>query len=401
MTNKHTAVVQVPLPRTCPFHPPPEFAQLRQEQPIARVRLASGREAVLVTRHEDVRALLDDERLSADETKPGYPFLYEQAFESPLKGTFMRADGDDHYRIRRMLAGDFTVKRAEALRPEVEAIVDECLDAMAEHGPPVDLMQALAFPVPSRAICHLLGVPYKDRDVFEKNTRAMINHKSSVDEVQAAVAAIYNYLDILVTEKEKSPDDDLVSRLVTEEFKQGNLDRHELVTIILILLVGGHETTGTMIGLGTFALFDHTEQLKQVLAAPDLWGRAVDELLRHQTIAQSPIQRAVLADIEIGGEVIRAGEGVLAELATANRDPTAFEDPDTMDFQRNARAHVAFSYGPHQCLGHTIARMELEVVFRKLFTRFPKLSLAVPREAVPLRPHTVGLFGVEALPVTW
>jgi pentalenic acid synthase len=339
--------------------------------------------------------------LSADETKPGYPFLYEQAFESPLKGTFMRQDGKDHYRIRRMLAGDFTVKRAEALRPEVEAIVDECLDAMADHGPPVDLMQALAFPVPSRAICHLLGVPYKDRDVFEKNTRAMINHKSSIDEVQAAVAAIYNYLDGLVTEKEKSPGADLVSRLVTEEFKQGNLQRRELVTIILILLVGGHETTATMIGLGTFALFNHPEQLKQVLGAPELWSRAVDELLRHQTIAQSPIQRAVLADIEIGGEVIRAGEGVLAELATANRDPATFEDPEKMDFQRNARAHLSFSYGPHQCLGQAIARMELEVLFRKLFTRFPTLSLAVPGEEVPLRPHTVGLFGVEALPVRW
>jgi cytochrome P450 len=299
-----------------------------------------------------------------------------------------------------MLAGDFTVKRAEELRPKVEAIVNECLDAMTEHGPPIDLMQALAFPVPSRAICHLLGVPYEDREVFEKNTRAMINHKSSRDEVQAAVAAIYSYLDALVTEKEKSPGDDLVSRLVTE-FKQGNLERSELVTIILILLVGGHETTATMIGLGVFALFDYREQLEQVLAAPELWNRAVDELLRHQTIAQSPIQRAVLADIEIGGEVIRAGEGVLAELATANRDPEAFEDPDRMDFQRNARAHLAFSYGPHQCLGHTVARMELEVVFRNLFTRFPTLGLAVPREEVPLRPHTVGLFGVEALPVTW
>lgn len=401
MTDKSTSTARVPLPRKCPFHPPEEYARLRQEQSITRVRLASGREAVLLTRYEDVRALLDDERLSADETAHGYPFLYEQAFESPLKGTFMRADGEEHYRIRRMLARDFTVKRAEALRPEVEAIVNECLDAMAEQGPPVDLVQALAFPVPSRAICHLLGVPYGDREVFEKNTRAMINHKSSLGEVQAAVAAVYTYLDELVTEKEATPGDDLISRLITEELQPGNLERRELVTIALILLVGGHETTATMIGLGTFALLEHREQLNQVLDAPDLWGRAVDELLRHQTIAQSPIQRAVLADIEIGGEVIRAGEGVLAELATANRDPEAFEDPDRMDFQRNARAHLAFSYGPHQCLGHTVARMELEVVFRNLFARFPTLTLAVPREEVPLRPHTVGLFGVEALPVTW
>nr|ASV46802.1 cytochrome P450 [uncultured bacterium]ASV47013.1 cytochrome P450 [uncultured bacterium] len=394
-------ITTFPVARTCPFHPPEQYARLQRERPIARVRLASGREAVLITRYEDARALLDDERLSADETKPGYPFLYDQAFESPLKGTFMRADGEDHYRVRRMLAKDFTVKRAEALRPQVELIVNECLDAMAKQGPPVDLVQTLALPVPSRTICHMLGVPYEDREVFEANTRAMVNHKSSMEQVQAAVGAVYGYLDALVTKKEAAPTSDLISRLIEEELKPGNLTRQELVTIALILLVGGHDTTATMIGLGTFALLEHREQLDQVCAAPELWSRAIDELLRHQTIMQSPVQRAVLADIEIGGEVIRAGEGVLAILATANRDPDVFENPDQMDFHRNARAHVAFSYGPHQCLGHTIARMELEVVFRNLFERFPTLSLAVPRDEVPLRPHTVGLFGVDALPVTW
>lgn len=394
-------LAQFPAPRKCPFNPPDEYKRLQQERPISRITLASGREAVLVTRYEDVRALLDDERLSADETKPGYPFLYEGAFASPLKGTFMRADGEAHYRVRRMLAQDFTVKRAEALYGEVEAIVEDCLNGMADQGPPVDLVQALAFPVPSRTICHLLGVPYDDRDVFEKNTRAMINHKSTAEEVQAAVGAVYGYLDALIARKQASPGSDLLSRLIREELEPGNVERQELVTIALILLVGGHETTATMIGLGTFTLLEHREQLDEAIRRPELWGRAVDELLRHQTIAQSPIQRAVLADIEIGGQWIRAGEGVVAELATANRDPEAFDDPDRLDFHRNARAHVAFSYGPHQCLGHALARMELEIVFRKLFERFPALALAVAREQVPLRPHNVGLFGVEALPVTW
>jgi cytochrome P450 len=400
-SQKSQGIAQCPTARKCPFHPPEEYIALQRERPISRVRLGSGREAVLVTRYEDVRALLDDERLSADETMLGYPFLYDQAFESPLKGTFMRADGEAHHRIRRMLAGDFTVKRVEALRPLVEKIVEECLDSMVEQGPPVDLVQSLAFPVPSRAICHLLGVPYQDREVFEKNTRAMISHKSSKEEVQAAVGAVYGYLDALVARKETLPGEDLISRLIAEEVKPGKLNRKELVTVVLILLVGGHETTATMIGLGVFALLEHREQLSQVMASPGMWGGAVDELLRHQTIVQSPIQRAALADIEIGGEVIRAGEGVLAELATANRDPAAFADPDRLDFNRNARAHLAFSYGPHQCVGHALARMELEVVFRNLFGRFPGLTLAVARDAVPLRPHTVGLFGVEALPVTW
>ncbi|HEX8115347.1 MAG TPA: cytochrome P450 [Kofleriaceae bacterium] len=392
---------QFPAQRRCVFHPPEEYAQVQREQPVCRIRLASGRQAVLVTRYEDIRAALDDPRLSADETRPGYPFLYQGAFESPLKGTFMRLDGEPHVRVRRLLARDFTVKRAEELRAHVEAVVDDCLTAMAGRRPPLDLVAELAFPVPSRTICHLLGVPYRDRDVFETNTRAMINHRSTRDEVQAAVAAVYGYLDGLVAAKQAAPADDLISRLVHDGLAAGQLERHELVTIALILLVGGHETTATMIGLGTFALLEHREQLDELRREPALWGRAVDELLRHQTIAQSPIQRVALSDLEIGGEQIRAGEGVVLDLAIGNRDPAAFPDPDRLDVHRNARGHLAFSYGPHQCLGQTLARVELEVVFRRLFERFPTLALAVPRDEVPVRPPSVGLFGVEALPVTW
>jgi cytochrome P450 len=392
---------QFPAPRTCPFHPPEAYAAAQREQPISRIKLASGREAVLVTRHDDVRRLLDDPRLSADEGVAGYPYLYEGAFASPLKGTFMRVDGEAHVRVRRMLAKDFTVKRAEGMRAHIEAVVDDCLDALARGQRPTDLVAALAFPVPSRTICHLLGVPYADRDVFEKNTRAMIDHKSKQEEVQAAMGAIFVYLDQLLSRKQEDPGDDLISRLVAEELLPGNVGRQELITICLILLVGGHETTATMIGLGVFALLEHPEPRAELAARPELWPQAIEELLRHQTIAQSPMQRVALTDIEIGGQIIRAGEGVVLELAIANRDPAAFKDADRLDIHRNARGHVAFSHGAHHCLGHTLARVELEVVFRKLFARFPTLALAVPRGEVPVRPHNVGLFGVEALPVTW
>jgi cytochrome P450 len=354
-----------------------------------------------IHRHEDVRAVLDDERVSADETIPGYPFLYAGAFESPLKGTFMRADGEAHYRVRRMLSKDFTVRRAAALRPQVETIVTDCLDRMQRCGPGAELVSDLAFPVPSRTICGLLGVPYEDRDVFEENTRAMIDTTSSHEQVQAAVAAIFGYLDQLVSTKEAAPGDDLISRLIVEELAPGNLARQELITIALILLVGGHETTATMIGLGTFALLEHRDQLDQLLADPALWPGAVEELLRHQTIVQNPIQRVATADLDVGGEVIRRGEGILLVLEAANRDPDVFAEADRFDIHRGARNHVAFSFGPHQCLGHSIARMELAVVFQLLFERFPGLRLAVSPEEIPLRPGTVGLFGVESLPVTW
>lgn len=401
MTENVREFDKFPGERKCPFNPPDYYGELQREAPISRIRLASGRNAVLVTRHEHVRMLLDDPRLSADETAPGYPFLYEGAFESPLKGTFMRIDGEEHYRVRRMLARDFTVKRVQGMRPHIQKIIDDCMEAMAGLPKPIDLVPHLAFPVPSRTICHLLGVPYEDREVFEANTRKMIDHTSSQEEVQAAVGAVFGYLDDLVTRKQRSPQDDLISRLVHDELETGRVERQKLVTIILILLVGGHETTATMIGLGVFTLLEHRDQLELVMREPDLWPCAIDELLRHQTIVQSPIQRAALEDIEIGGEVIRAGEGVLAELAIANRDPGVFADPDTLDLRRKATAHLSFSYGPHQCLGLSLARVELELVFRTLFERFPALRLAVPKEEVPVRPHSVGLFGVEALPVTW
>lgn len=390
-----------PVKRSCPFHPPKEYAELQRDLPFARIRLASGLEAVLVTRLEHVRKLLEDDRLSADESVSGYPYLYEGAFASPLKGTFMRADGEAHYRVRRMLGKDFTIKRTEAMRPHIEAVVDECLEAMAARPAPVDLVSAFAFPVPSRTICHLLGVPYADRDVFEKNTRAMINHKSSAEEVQAAMGAIFAYLDELLTRKQTEPGDDLISRLVKEELEPGRVGRQELVTIILILLVGGHETTATMLGLGTFTLLHHDEPRQELARDPSLWPNAIEELLRHQTIVQSPIQRVALADIEIDGQLIRRGEGVVLELQIANRDPSAFAEPDRLDLRRNARGHVAFSHGPHVCLGHTLARLELEIAFRKLFERFPTLRLAVPWQEVPVRPANVGMFGVESLPVAW
>lgn len=394
-------ITEFPAPRSCPLHPPAPYARLQRERPVARVRLPSGREAVLITRHEDARALLDDERLSADENKPGYPFLYAGGFQSPLAGTFMRADGAEHYRVRRMLAGEFTVRRAAELRPEVESIVDECLAAMRAQGPPVDLVEALAFPVPARTICRLLGVPPTDRPEFEAITRAMINTGSSAEEVGAATRGLYGYLDGLVTRKLAAPADDLLGRLIERELKPGRLGRGELVMIAMILLVGGHETTATMLALGALALLEHGTELARLRAEPDLWPGAVDELLRHQTIVQAPIQRAVLADIEVNGEVIRAGEGVLVTLPTVNRDPAAFDAPDRLDWRRDARDHLAFSFGPHRCLGHTLARLELAVAWRALFERFPTLALAAPVERVPLRAPTVGLFGPESLPVTW
>jgi cytochrome P450 len=368
---------------------------------VYRALLPSGQEAWIVTRHEDVRAALSDPRLSADLTKPGYPVLRAQASESPLKGTFMRADGEAHQRVRRMLNDEFTLRRAEAMRPVVQRTVDRLLDQMEQDGPPVDLVQALALPVPSIVICGLLGVPYQDREVFQERTLAMIDTKRTPDEVRAASMGIYQYLDQLVAARLDTAADDLISRLIEAQVRPGHLDRRELVMICLILLAGGHETTANMISLGTLALLQNPDQLTQLRADPSLVPGAVDELLRHQTIMQIGIYRAALEDVEIGGQQIRAGEGVIALLDGANRDETVFPDAERLDIHRGARAHLGFSYGPHHCVGRTLARVELEVTFASLLSRFPHLELAVPLEELRFRPPTIGLYGVEALPVGW
>lgn len=390
-----------PAQRTDRFAPPAAYDELREHAPFQRGQLASGLSAVLVTRHEHVRRLLDDDRLSSDEGVPGYPFLYEGAFASPLKDTFMRVDGEAHLRVRRMLAKEFTARRVAELRADVQEIVDGCLDAMAHAGGPVDLVPSLAFPVPSATVCRLLGVPVEDRPVFESNTRAMIDVTSTQDQVMGAMGAIMGYLDGLLTRKQSDPGDDLLSRLVHEQLVTGAVERQEVVQIALILLVAGHETTATIIGLGTYALLSHPDQVARLHADPDLWPSAVEELLRHQTIVQNPVQRVATEDIEIDGETIAAGEGVVMVLEAANRDPRTYADPDVLDVARNPRNHVSFSFGPHHCLGHAVARMELEVVFRSLFARFPGLRLAVPTDEVTMRPQSVGLYGVDALPVAW
>ncbi|MFE3544344.1 cytochrome P450 [Nocardia sp. NPDC059177] len=390
-----------PSERTSRFDPPGAYAKLQDSAPFQRVRLASGLPAVLVTRHEHVRRLLDDSRLSSDEGVPGYPFLYEGAFASPLKDTFMRTDGPAHLRVRRILVKEFTPRRAAELRPVVAEIVDSCLDEIDTVGPTADLVAALAFPVPSSMVCRLLGVPIEDRPVFEQNTRAMIDIASTQEQVMAAMGAIMGYLDELLTRKQAEQADDLLSRLVHEQLLPGTMARQELVQIALILLVAGHETTATMIGLGAYTLLAHPDQLARLAGQPDLWPSAVEELLRHQTIVQNPVQRVAVTDIEIDGETIHAGEGVVMVLETANRDPRAYEHPDVLDVARNPRNHLSFSYGPHHCLGHAIARMELEEVFSRLFARFPGLHLAVPVDEVRMRPPSVGLYGVESLPVAW
>ncbi|WP_283133116.1 cytochrome P450 [Rhizohabitans arisaemae] len=391
-----------PLERTCPFTPPPEYRKIREEEPITKVVLPNGNRAWVVTRHTDVRQVLNDHRFSADREHPAFPHLLEGAFgRGPdAEKSMISMDGPEHTTARRLVVGEFTVRRLEGLRPRIQAIVDECVDAILAGPKPVDLVPALALPVPSLVICELLGIPYADHDFFQRNSAKILLRGGPPEERRAAFDALGRYMNELIAKKEVDPGDDLLSRQIAKRRENGVHRRPALAELGFLLLVAGHETTANMISLGTAGLLKHPDQLAVILADPSKTPGAVEELLRFFTIVDTAQARLCVEDAEIGGVTIRAGEGVLALGYAANRDPEVFEDPDSLDVERGARHHVAFGFGPHQCLGQHLARMELQIVFDTLFRRIPTLRLAVRIEDLPTK-NDAAVFGLHRLPVTW
>jgi len=385
----------------CPFDPAPELRVLQNQTPLTRVRLWDGSTPWLVTRYADQRAVLADPRISVDITMPGYPHL-APAPPSSSTFSFTRMDDPEHARLRRMVAGSFTVKRIEAMRPAVQRIVDDIIDDMLAGPNPVDLVEAFSMPVPTVVISELLGVPYGDHRFFQDNSEKMMKRTVTIEERREAAGNLVGYLDQLIDRKRESPDDGLLSGLA-ERIKVGELNRAEAAQIGMILLVGGHETTTNMITLGVLALLENPGQLAAVRRTedPKQLANAVDELLRYLHIAHNGMQRVAREDIEIAGQTVRAGEGLLVALELGNRDPAVFPgDPDRLDVQRDARRHVAFGFGIHQCLGQSLARLELQVVHGTLYQRIPTLKLATTLDQIPFK-HDGFVYGAYKLPVTW
>ncbi|MFC5815234.1 cytochrome P450 [Nonomuraea harbinensis] len=407
MTNSvagERADLEVPVERGCPFAPPAAYERLRERAPISRVRLTSGGEAWWVSGHEEGRAVLADPRFSCDKRKEGFPlFTLDAATLRQLRSQpplMLGMDGAEHAAARRPVIGEFTVRRLAALRPRIQDIVDRFIDdLLATDQQPADLVQALSLPVPSLVICELLGVPYSDHGFFQSRTTMMVS-RTSLEDRQRAFAELRAYIDDLVTRKESEPGDDLFSRQIARQRRQGALDHAGLVSLAFLLLTAGHETTANMISLGVVALLTHPQQLSLITANPDKTPMAVEELLRYFTIADGVTSRVATEDVEIGGARIKAGEGVIVSALSANWDPAAFKDPAELDVERGARHHLAFGFGPHQCLGQNLARMELQIVFDTLFRRVPALRLATPAEDLPFKSDAV-VYGVHELPVTW
>jgi len=381
----------------CPFDPPSEYAQWREAERLRKV-VWGGHTVWAVSRLEDIKTAMTDPRISADIVGR----LQGEKRGEGAPPIFPRMDDPEHARLRRMLTKDFTVKRVQAMRPRIQEMVDDFLDQMIGKGQPADIVRDFALPVPSLVISLLLGVPYADHSIFQQHTAVMMSLHRPQAERTAASGALFGYLRELVARKEAEPGDDLISRLLSEHVANGDIDRDTVAMNGYLLLNAGHETTANMIALGTLFLLRHPDDLARIRDTddPKVVAGAVEELLRHLTIVHSLVGRIAVEDVTIGGQLIKAGEGLVINLPAGNRDPGFLSDPDAFDIGRDVRGHVAFGHGTHQCIGQILARAELEIALPTLLRRLPDLQLAVPFEELRFR-GDMSIYGVHELPVTW
>lgn len=398
-----------PLPyrrdRRHPCNPAAELRELCATTTVPRVQLTSGMPVWLIARHEDAKRVLADPRFSSNLTTPGsaLPKPGEHSLEEELSdrqpGTFLEYDPPDHTRLRAMLAGEFTTAAMQRLRRRIEAIVADCLDTTEAVGPPVDLVQTFALPMPSQVICEMLGVPHGDGFDFAQHTLVMTDLAAPAESSLAARDAMRAYMRAMIRRQRQNPGDNVLGRLIRNH--RDNVTDEELVGIGNLLLIAGHETTAMMLGLGTLVLLQHPRQMQMIRDDPSVVPSAVEELLRFASIANHGAIRTATADAEIGGQLIRAGDLVAVSIPMANRDRARFDDPDRFDITRDQRgSQLAFGHGVHRCIAAPMARMELEIAYPALLRRFPTLRLAVPIDEVPVRTSNA-THGVHALPVTW
>ena len=317
----------------------------------------------------------------------------------PTGGRFIFMDPPEHTRLRRLLVGQFTVRRMRALEARVREIAVEHVEAMRAAGAPADLVTDFALPLPSLVICELLGVAPADRDGFQDRTAVLVNLDADEETRLRAYAEQDEFMRGLVADKRAHPADDLISGLVHGDADPALTDR-ELVDISSMLLGAGHETTANMLALGTFALLEHPDQLAALRAEPELIDTAVEELLRYLSVVHTGPVRVAVQDVELGGVTVRAGDTVMVSLPEVDRDPGRWPEPDRLDLRRTRNHHLAFGHGVHQCLGQQLSRVEMQIAFRELFARFPNLRLAVAPDEVKLRSMSV-VYGAATLPVAW
>ena len=378
----------------------PMYAWLRENEPMSRVRLPYGDEGWLLVRYDDVRTALVDPRFSlAEAVVRDVPRLHPQKVGSILTDL----DPPEHTRLRRLVAKAFTARRVEQLRAHAEQIATELLDEMVRTGPPVDLIESFAVPLPGLMICELIGVPYADRDEFRDWVGAFMSTTALAGEERAAkLGQLAAYLTTLAAQRRETPTDDLLGALVVAQDEQDRLTEDEVVQLTLLLLAAGYESTASQIANFTYALLTYPEQLTLLHDRPELMPGAVEELMRWVPllVTADTLPRYALEDVEFSAGTVAAGEPVLLAKHTANRDPRVYDDPDRLDITRDAKGQLGFGYGAHHCLGAQLARMDIQVALSALFDRCPGLRLAVPEDQLEWKTG-MAVRGPVALPVSW
>ncbi|MCO1580361.1 cytochrome P450 [Crossiella sp. SN42] len=375
-------MLRYPFQWPSPVDQPAELTGLH-ECPLVEVELPSGDTALLLTRYQDIRALLADPRVSKNRDRPDMARMTERKTKVFQRQVDM--DPPAHTRMRRLIAKAFTATRVEALRPRIEEIATGLLDQMSTVDGPVDLNSAYSYPLTIQVICELLGVPPEERAHFGSTS-----------------APPWEYMRELIERKRAEPGDDLVSALIAvRDTEDGRLSAEELHWWCTLLLLAGYETTASQLSGSVVLLLHHPGELARLRARPGLAPRAVEELLRRQVVGSSlSMLRYVTEDIDLGQVRIPRGSSVIPALDSANADPAAFDCPAALDLGRAGRQQLTFSSGQHFCLGAPLARVVLQIALTSLLARFPGLRLAVPTSA--LRRQEDAFFqGFTTVPVTW
>jgi cytochrome P450 RapN len=378
----------------------PEYGRLRDNGELARVRMPYGGEAWMATSYEDVKTVLGDPRFSRAATLGAdvprtFPLIQTDT-------NLLVMDPPDHSRLRKLVAKAFTMRRIEMLRPRAQEVVDGLLDDIEAQGPPADLVEGLALPLPITMICELLGVPYEDRDKFRAWSDAALSLTAcTVDEIQQGRDGLKAYLTTLVAKHREEPSDALLGELVRARDEEDRLTEDELVQFGVTLLVAGHETTANQTGNFLYTLLSQPHLLRELQDDPDLLNPAIEELLRITPLGSNAgFPRIATEDVVLSGTLVKAGEAVMTVGAAANRDGDVFDHADEIDFHREDNPHIAFGHGVHHCLGAQLARLELQVAVGTVLRRFPGLRFAVLVEEVPFKQGRL-IRGLRALPVTW
>jgi cytochrome P450 len=372
-----------------------------REDRVPRVRLASGHEVFLAGRMVDVQQVFADPRFSRTAAAaPGAPTLIPGTQWRPEM--MVNMDPPAHTRLRRLVGGAFTHRRVERWRPKVQALVDELIDTLVEHGPPADAVALLARQLPGRVICEIMGIPAADRPRMTPFLDIVFSPGGlPPEQVADGSRRLTGYLLELIARKRGAPEDDLLTALIQAYDGGDQLTEQELLMTILILFGGGLETTATLLAFSLLSLFRHPQQLALLVQRPELIPNGVEELLRFIFLTPASLPRAATADVEVGGTRVPAGSTVFPVRSIANRDPEVFADPDRLDVTRaGANAHVAFGHGPHFCLGAPVARVEFQVALGSLLARLPGLRLAVPEAELEWEADHI-FHPLHALPVAW